>query len=260
MKDKILNKKHKNIKTKEVAEPGYILIMTLVLSSIILSFGLTVATMIQKEIVFSRMVASNREAYFAADSGLECAQYIDNVFRDNSKGVSLFLNKITPSTPLNPKKDFENNASVNVFFASSSIPEVSYYVGESFKTKISCASNGDYNQIFSDLETRSYSAGFVDNRDDVINNLLNKKTSYSIVGDSTQATTTFGLVIREKDAENKDTFRCVVVDFYKKYSPSSIPGQILLTEKYSIISTGYSSCDLNDKNTVSRTIERYSGN
>lgn len=253
MKDKILNKKQKNNKT----EPGYILIMTLVLSAVILSFALTIAKILEKEVLFSRMVANNREAYFAADSGLECAQYIDNVFRDNSRGVSLFLNRVLTTTP---KQEFENNALTNVFFSTSSIPNAVAYANN-FKTTISCASrDGNYNQVFRDTNSGSFSSGFVANRNNVITNLSNKQSSYTIVGDTTQATTTFGLVIREKDANNKDINRCILVDFYKKYRPSAVLGQTLLTERYSIISTGYSSCDLNNKNTVSRTIFRYSSN
>lgn len=249
MKDKILKKNQNNIKTKP--ESGYILIMTLVLTSVILSFALTIAKIMEKEIIFSRMVANNREAYFAADAGLECAQYIDNIFRDNSKGVSLFLNGVYTS---NPKLEFENNARTNVFFATSSIPNVDSYLGD-FKTMISCASSdGFYNQIFSDVKDETFSAGFSATRDSVITNLVNRKSSYFIAGDTFQATTTFGLVIREKTANNKDITRCAVVDFYKK----NLPGETSLTAKYSIISTGYSSCDLNNKNTVSRTIFRYS--
>ncbi|MEA4910522.1 hypothetical protein SDC9_07998 [bioreactor metagenome] len=253
MKDKIFNKKQNNKKNK--TEPGYILIMTLVLSAVILSIALTIARILEKEMLFSRIVANNREAYFAADSGLECAQYIDNVFRDNSKGVSLFLNRVN----VNAKQDFDNNALTNVFFATSSIPNAVTYANN-FKTRISCASrDGTYNQVFKDTVDAS-SAGYVTNRNAVISNLANQKSSYYIVGDTTQATTTFGLIIKEKDSNNKDITRCVLVDFYKKHLPSSVPGQTLLTGKYSILSTGYSSCDLNNKNTVSRTILRDSSN
>ncbi len=246
MKDKILNKKINKRQTG--TEPGYILIMTLTLSSIILSFALTVAKIIEREVIFSRMVANNREAYFAADSGLECAQYVDNVFRDNSKGIPLFLNRVTTT----PKADFESNALLNVFFATTSIPTTINI--NNYKISIICsAKDNTYNRIFSDANTNSFSAGFVANRDLVINNLKNKITSYSIVGNINQATTTFGLVIREKDPAGKDIFRCVVVDFNKQSLNNTT-----VTAKYSIISTGYSSCDLNNKNTVSRTIFRYS--
>lgn len=245
MKDNMLKK----INTRQ--DGGYILVFTLVIVFIIMFLSLSIARIVEREVLFSRMAAYNREAYFAADSGLECAQYIDGVLRDDSKGVSLFLNSVINT----PKIDFLDNARDNVFYASTSIPStLMTYIN--FTQQIFCSSDGTYNRIFYGFEDGGLDAGYVSDRAQVLANLAlaTPKSSYTIVGNEDEATTTFAFVLKDQYLKGDTVNRCVVVDFYKQKS------SLGLTSKYVITSTGYSSCRINNPNTVSRTIQQFSSN
>lgn len=232
MKDKFKKNNNKN--------PGFILAFTLILVAVLLLMSVSTARIIAKEMFFSELVNNSRSAYFAADSGIECAQYIDNVIRDDSLAISLIINSVTG----NPNPNFINNANNNVFFSTSSI------IGNiSSLDAVTCASgDGTDNKIFTQ-NSDSKNAGKVSSRDNVILNLGNKKSSYYISGDLYHATTTFGLVL----SDDEDNYRCGIVDFAKEKNSGND-----LTHSFSITSTGYSDCNPLNKNRVIRTIYRYS--
>lgn len=225
-------------------EDGYILAFSLIVVGILLLVSVSLSRVINKETMFSRLVDYNRVAYFAADTGIECAQYIDNVLRDNSVNISLFLNSTSSA---DGKTEFESNAVNNVFFPTSTISSMS---ASDYKSKIYCASSGNSNQIFNDNQSTN-SSGYVNTADEVISNLSQRKSSYNIVGDSLHATTTFGMVIY--DGENQP--RCTLVQFAKTREP--LYG---MTSGFTIISRGYSSCGSENPNKVERTIQIYSTN
>ena len=239
-------------KVNNKKEDGYILIFTLVIMSIILFTSLSIARIVEKEILFTRMISNSREAYFAADSGLECAQYIDSVLRDDSNSISLILNAVSGT----PKTDFLDNAKNNVFFATSTI-SVDFMTSANFTQRIFCSSDGDSNRIFYESKEKGREIGYVPTRDQVIENLNSKDpvSSYTISGNSSEATTTFSFVLKDINEAGDTINRCVIVDFYKQSSP--ITG---ITTKYIITSTGFSSCLLYNPNTVSRTIQQFSSN
>lgn len=232
MKDKLKKNNNKN--------PGFILAFTLILVAVLLLMSVSTARIIAKEMFFSELVNNSRSAYFAADSGIECAQYIDNVIRDDSLAISLIINSVTG----NANPNFINNANNNVFFSTSSI------IGNiSSLDSVTCASgDGTDNKIFTQ-NSDSKNAGHVSSRDDVIQNLSNKKSSYYISGDAYRATTTFGLVLWD----DEDNYMCDIVDFVKEKNAGND-----LTHSFSITSTGYSDCNPLNKNRVIRTIYRYS--
>lgn len=246
MKDNFLKKINKQ------NQDGYILIFTLIVMSIILFTSLSISKIIEKEVFFTRLTSNSREAYFAADSGIECAQYIDNVLRDNAYSISLILNSVTGT----PKNDFLDNAKYNVFFATSSIPET-LMTNANFTQKIFCSSDGSYNRVFYESAKTDEEIGYVPTRNQVLEylNSKNPRSSYTISGNDEEATTTFSFVLKDINEDGVSINRCVIVDFYKKRSPVTN-----ITTKYTIISTGFSSCLLNNPNTISRTIEQYSTN
>ncbi len=223
-------------------ESGYILAFSLILIGVLLVVSLSISRIITKEIFFSQLIDNNRSAYFAADSGIECAYYLDNVLRDNSVGESLILNS---KKTFNINDDFVQNAANNVFFATSSVISIA-----SDLNNVSCANDDNtYNKIFvQGVAADSRNFGIVDNKQAVIQNLNNEVSSYSIVGDNNHATTTFGLILKGTSLN-----RCVLIEFAKKKSDTSDT-----TESFSIISTGYSSCNSDNKSRVVRTIYRYS--
>lgn len=220
-------------------EEGFILAFALIVVASVLMMAITLSNILNKELFFSRLVSNNHLAYNAADSGMECAIYLDSVFRDDFTGDSIILNNVKDSADLY----FLSNLN-NIFNASSSI-------NPSLKSidKVTCANDDNtYNQIFNDENITDY--GFNPSRNDVLNNLNNMKSSFTLSGDGFSATTTFGFIIKGENNENK----CVIVDFYKK----RITKENNITSYFAITSTGFSSCNKNDKSRVSRTIFRYS--
>ena len=249
MRDKnMLNKIFKNY-NKNNLESGYILAFALIVVGILLTVSFSVSRIITKEIYFSKLLENSKSAYFAADAGLECAQYLDSVFKDDSVGVSLILNSTSSQSG---QQDFVDNAANNIFFAPTST--VFIYNPSNFdfsKTpleniyNINCSSDGTYNKIFQTYSPSSQSV------EDLLND---KQSSYNIIGENGQATTTFGIVVRQIDPNTGDQLdRCALVEFAKTKSTATDT-----TAYFSISSTGYSSCKSTDPSRVSRTIYRYS--
>lgn len=246
------DKNNKNI--KEITsnyQDGYILMFTLVLMSILLFISLSVSRIIEKEMLSAKVAENNRTAYFAADIGMECAQYIDDLLRDDSLGTSLFLNSVSNDAEF----EFNINAENNVFFSTSTLNSLANSLN--FKEKIFCASDGTYNRIFN-KDIQNNEIGFVSSQDSVFSYLNNKKSSYTIIGDGGSATTIFGLVIRDKDSNNQDIYRCALVQVSKVLSTGYSDTSIASSTDF--LSTGFSSCNISDRSRVSRTIERYSTN
>lgn len=67
--------KNRNIKKNK--DSGFVLLFVVVLSSIILSIALGIADIAYKEFTFSTSAKNTNEAFFAADTGIECALYHD---------------------------------------------------------------------------------------------------------------------------------------------------------------------------------------
>ncbi len=224
-------------------EQGYILAFTLIVVGVLLIVALSISRIITKEIFSSRLIDNSRIAYFAADSGIECANYIDNVIRDNSIGKSIILNsKISSDINI----DFIENANNNIFFATSSVHDFVTDINN-----VSCANDDNtYNKIFVQQGAIDMkNIGYVNNKEAVIQKMYEGISSYTLSGDSIQATTTFSLILKDQ----YDNSKCVLIEFYKKKSAFSD-----ITESFNITSTGYSNCNPNDKGRVIRTIYRYS--
>src|SRR3989344_7795571 len=82
--------KNKNI-TKEGFAPyrtqssgsGFVILFAVMISSIILAIALGVSNIAFKEIKFSTSVKDTNDAFFAADTGLECALFNDKTGGDS---------------------------------------------------------------------------------------------------------------------------------------------------------------------------------
>ena|SRR3990167_9528157 len=79
------------IKKKIKKNRGFVLLFVVMLSSIILAITLGVADISLKEIKFSTSARDTNEAFFAADTGAECALFYDK------STVNAFINP-SPST------------------------------------------------------------------------------------------------------------------------------------------------------------------
>ena len=56
---------------------GFVVLFAVVLSSIVLSVALGVANIASKELIFTTSAKNSNEAFYAADTGAECALYYD---------------------------------------------------------------------------------------------------------------------------------------------------------------------------------------
>src|SRR3989344_3339343 len=58
-------------------ESGYALMLSIVVSSIVLSIGLSLFNIVQKELILSATGRDSQFAFYSADGGVECAMYWD---------------------------------------------------------------------------------------------------------------------------------------------------------------------------------------
>jgi hypothetical protein len=58
---------------------GVVLLITVVVASIVLTVGVGILNVILKEVILSSLNKGGRVAFFAADSGIECAMYWDTI-------------------------------------------------------------------------------------------------------------------------------------------------------------------------------------
>lgn len=78
MKNKILKKNR---------EKGFVMLYTMILSSIILAISIGILNVALKETNFSISARAANEAFFAADTGAECALYYDRINNNAFSGT-----------------------------------------------------------------------------------------------------------------------------------------------------------------------------
>ncbi len=64
-------------KEKSKKNKGFVLLFTVVLSSVVFAIALGIANVLYKEIRFGTSAKNTNDAFFAADTGAECALYND---------------------------------------------------------------------------------------------------------------------------------------------------------------------------------------
>jgi hypothetical protein len=96
---------------------GFILPLTLLITTIILAVATGITTVLTKELLFSKLSRESHMAYYSADSGLACALYIDDAYVDQSTGMGIFQHDDTtlPQDVLN---------SVNTVRTERGIPNI----------------------------------------------------------------------------------------------------------------------------------------
>jgi len=57
---------------------GYTLLFAMIVASIVLALGVSLLTISRKEFVLSSNATQSTDAFYAADSGVGCAEYWDN--------------------------------------------------------------------------------------------------------------------------------------------------------------------------------------
>ncbi len=107
MKRFLKQKKNKAYPAKLQRSGGFVILFVMVISSIVLAVTLAIANISYKEIMFSTSAKDTNDAFFAADTGAECAlNYdktapVDNAFTGtasmNCAGSSITLNGSNPN-------------------------------------------------------------------------------------------------------------------------------------------------------------------
>jgi hypothetical protein len=87
MIDLIKSRGRNNIKNKLVFNSGFTLFVAMIVSSLLLAVGFSIGNIIFKQLLLSGSGKDSQIAFYAADSGAECAQFIDT--KDPSTGYAL---------------------------------------------------------------------------------------------------------------------------------------------------------------------------
>lgn len=86
--------KKEKISYKE--EKGVALLFTVLLTSMLLLVALGISNIVFKELIFSSEARDSDRAFFAADTGIECALYLDKAGPDYATGI--FIDPATAIT------------------------------------------------------------------------------------------------------------------------------------------------------------------
>jgi len=92
-----MKKIHTHIYAKDYRNTaGFTLFISLIVSSLVLAIGFSLSTIILKQLIFSNSGKESQLAFFAADSGAECAMYWD---RKDVDGYTVFDSTFASSSP-----------------------------------------------------------------------------------------------------------------------------------------------------------------
>ncbi|HEY1037717.1 MAG TPA: pilus assembly PilX N-terminal domain-containing protein [Candidatus Paceibacterota bacterium] len=86
------------------SERGFTLFVALIISSMLLAIGFSLGNIVLKQIVFSSTGKESQIAFYAADSGAECALYWD---RKTADGVTTFVGAFAASTTSAEEQDIK---------------------------------------------------------------------------------------------------------------------------------------------------------
>jgi len=93
------------LKIKIQKNKGFVILFSMLISSLILMISAGLFNVVQKEVVLSSYSQESQRAFYAADSALECALYADVV------GIRLNGSESNPSTPFTINPDgYENHS------------------------------------------------------------------------------------------------------------------------------------------------------
>jgi len=79
------------------AQKGYLILFAVVISSIVLAIGLGIMSIVNKGLILASAGRASQFAFYAADTGIECALYWDRVH--SGFGVTVFPTSTSSSIP-----------------------------------------------------------------------------------------------------------------------------------------------------------------
>ncbi|MDR3557978.1 MAG: hypothetical protein P4L61_00445 [Candidatus Pacebacteria bacterium] len=94
---------------------GYTLLFAMIVASIVLALGVSLLTVSRKEFILSSSATQSSDAFYAADSGIGCAEYWDNnnnnEFATSSVPSQIYCSNSTNGTVGNPLTVFKCSSS-----------------------------------------------------------------------------------------------------------------------------------------------------
>lgn len=216
---------------------GVVLFIALTVASLVLAIGVGILNVMTKEVILGSLSTRSRQAFYAADSGVECAMFWDFAWVIDNKhqqGTTYTTGVFATTT------------------ASVSQRNVGFVGSEAFNnTKFNqfCGGQPAIN-VFG--TTDSSTSDYLRYLFDVTN--VSEWNDNGTVGDTTDDYATTQFVFFPKtptDINNPDiTQPCALVTVEKQLIDGSSPPRISTT----VYSEGFSSCDLNDHRRVSRGV------
>lgn len=81
---------HKQNNNRRLGSGGFILLLAILLSTVLFSIGVAFSTIVYKELILSFTARESQISFYAADVGIECVKYWDNITKDPRFGPGVF--------------------------------------------------------------------------------------------------------------------------------------------------------------------------
>lgn len=93
---------------------GFILPLTLIITTIIVTVSVGISILILKQILFSSLSRQTKVAYYAADDGVACATYVDDAYINQSTGLGImpYSSSTSLSDTLASVNDYRTNRAI----------------------------------------------------------------------------------------------------------------------------------------------------
>lgn len=89
--------KFKSLIAPRFTSRGFVMPLTLLVCSILLSVATSISIILVKELYFSKISRESQTAYYAADNGMMCAIMVDDKYVDPDTGIGIFQYRLSPT-------------------------------------------------------------------------------------------------------------------------------------------------------------------
>lgn len=144
---------------------GFTILMSVLVASLLLSLGLSIFTIAIKETLLSSAVRESQFAFFAADTGIECALYWDFHYPSGASGYPLAFatssSSAAPTGPINCNGDNIMTGWQIASQADSATTTFAFNVGSGSAAGCVVVSVGKYTNpsLRTTIQTRGYNEG-----------------------------------------------------------------------------------------------------
>jgi hypothetical protein len=137
---------------------GFILPMTLLVCTIVLTIATGISIILIKELYFSKVSRDSQLAYYAADSALMCATQVDDQYTDPATGLGIFPygNLTTPQSVL----DKVNIGRQNRGYPAITLADIKCATSPIFDSAVSSFSYEPFTRINSNNQTENGEKAF----------------------------------------------------------------------------------------------------